>query len=43
MPRTKDPNAPTVVKACTSLDDLTLTLLEKIRHKNQLTKTTRRR
>ena len=39
MPRTKDPNAPTVVKACTSLDDLTLTLLEKIRHKNQLTKT----
>jgi len=39
MPRTKDPNAPTIVKACTSLDDLTLTLLEKIRHKNQLTKT----
>ena len=38
MPRTKDPNAPTLIKACTSLDDLTLTLLEKIRHKFHLTK-----
>jgi hypothetical protein len=38
MPRTKDPNAPKLVKACTSLDDLTLTLLEKIRHKLHLTK-----
>ena len=38
MPRTKDPNAPVLIKACTSLDDLTLTLLEKIRHKLHLTK-----
>jgi hypothetical protein len=38
MPRTKDPNAPTLIKACTSLDALTLTLLEKIRHKFHLTK-----
>jgi hypothetical protein len=38
MPRTKDPDAPQLIKACTSLDELTLTLLEKIRHKFQLTK-----
>ena len=38
MPRTKDPNAPQLIKACTSLDDLTLTLLERIRHKFHLTK-----
>ena len=38
MPRTKDPNAPQLIKACTSLDDLTLTLLERIRHKYHLTK-----
>ena len=38
MPRIKNPNAPTLIKACTSLDDLTLTLLEKIRHKDHLTK-----
>jgi hypothetical protein len=38
MPRTKDPDAPELIKACTSLDELTLTLLEKIRHKFQLTK-----
>ena len=38
MPRTKDPAAPQLIKACTSLDDLTLTLLEKIRHKSHLTK-----
>ena len=38
MPRTKDPIAPTLIKACTSLDDLTLTLLDKIRHKFHLTK-----
>ena len=33
MPRIKDPNAPTLIRACLSLDDPTLTLLEKIRHK----------
>jgi len=38
MPRTKNPAAPTLIKACTSLDDLTLTLLETIRHKDHLTK-----
>jgi hypothetical protein len=38
MPRTKDPAAPQLIKACTSLDELTLTLLEKIRHKFHLTK-----
>ena len=38
MTRTKDPDAPQLIKACTSLDELTLTLLEKIRHKFQLTK-----
>jgi hypothetical protein len=38
MPRTKNPAAPTLIKACTSLDDLTLTLLENIRHKDHLTK-----
>jgi hypothetical protein len=38
MPRTKNPNAPTLVKACTSLDDLTVTLLEKIRQKLHLSK-----
>ena len=38
MPRTKDLTAPQLIKACTSLDDLTLTLLEKIRHKLHLTK-----
>ena len=38
IPRTKDPDAPQLIKACTSLDELTLTLLEKIRHKFQLTK-----
>jgi len=38
MPRIKDPDAPQLIKACTSLDELTLTLLEKIRHKFQLTK-----
>jgi hypothetical protein len=38
MPRTKDLTAPQLIKACTSLDELTLTLLEKIRHKFQLTK-----
>ena len=38
MPRTKNPDAPQLIKACTSLDDLTLTLLEKIRHKSHLTK-----
>ena len=38
MPRTKDPAVQTLIKACTSLDDLTLTLLEKIRHKFHLTK-----
>jgi hypothetical protein len=38
MPRTKDPSAPTRIKACTSLDELTLTLLEKIRHKFHLSK-----
>jgi hypothetical protein len=38
MPRTKDPNAPTLIRACLSLDDSTLTLLEKIRHKFHLTK-----
>ena len=38
MPRTKDPDAPQLIKACTSLDELTLTLLEKIRHKFHLTK-----
>jgi hypothetical protein len=38
MPRTKYPDAPQLIKACTSLDELTLTLLEKIRHKFQLTK-----
>jgi len=38
MPRTKDLAAPQLIKACTSLDDLTLTLLEKIRHKLHLTK-----
>ena len=38
MPRIKNSNAPTLIKACTSLDDLTLTLLEKIRHKHHLTK-----
>ena len=38
MPRTKDPNAPTLIRACLSLDDSTLTLLEKIRHKFQMTK-----
>ena len=38
MPLTKDPNAPQLIKACTSLDDLTLTLLERIRHKFHLTK-----
>ena len=38
MPRIKNPNAPTLIKTCTSLDDLTLTLLEKIRHKDHLPK-----
>jgi len=38
MPRTKNPDAPQLIKACTSLDELTLTLLEKIRHKFHLTK-----
>jgi hypothetical protein len=38
MPRTKDPDAPQLIKACTSLDELTLTLLEKIRRKFQLSK-----
>ncbi len=38
MPRTKEPGAPQLIKACTSLDELTLTLLEKIRHKFHLTK-----
>jgi len=38
MPRTKNPTTPTLIKACTSLDELTLILLEKIRHKLHLTK-----
>ncbi len=38
MPRTKDPDAPQLIKACASLEEMTLTLLEKIRHKFQLTK-----
>jgi hypothetical protein len=38
MPRIKDPNAPTLIRACLSLDESTLTLLEKIRHKFHLTK-----
>jgi len=38
MPRTKDPDAPQLIRACISLDELTLTLLENIRHKFQLTK-----
>jgi len=38
MPRTKNPDAPQLIKACTSLDDLTLTLIEKTRHKFHLTK-----
>jgi hypothetical protein len=38
MSRTKDPDAPQLIKACTSLDELTLTLLEKISHKCHLTK-----
>jgi hypothetical protein len=38
MPRTKNPYAPQLIKACTSLDELTLKLLEKIRHKFHLTK-----
>jgi hypothetical protein len=38
MPRVKDATAPLRVKACTSLDELTLTLLEKIRQKLHLTK-----
>jgi hypothetical protein len=38
MPRIKDPNAPTLIRACLSLDDPTLTLLEKIRHKFHLSK-----
>ena len=38
MPRTKDLSAPKRIKACTSLDELTLTLLEKIRHKFHLSK-----
>jgi hypothetical protein len=38
MPRTKDLSAPKRIKACTSLDELTLTLLEKIRLKFHLTK-----
>jgi hypothetical protein len=38
MPRTKNPNAPTLIRACLSLDDPTLTLLEKIRHKFHLSK-----
>jgi len=38
MPRTKDPAAPQLIKACTSLDELTLTLLENIRHKSHLSK-----
>ena len=38
MPRTKAPDASERIKACTSLDELTLTLLEKIRHKFHLSK-----
>jgi len=38
MPRTKNPDAPQLIKACTSLDEVTLKLLEKIRHKFHLTK-----
>ena len=38
MPRPKNPDAPQLIKACTSLDELTLTLLEKIRHKFHLKK-----
>ena len=38
MPRIKDPNAPTFIRACLSLDDPTLTLLEKIRHEFHLSK-----
>lgn len=38
MPRIKDPNAPALIRACLSLDDPTLTLLEKIRHKFHLSK-----
>ncbi len=38
MPRTKDPTAPPLIRACLSLDESTLTLLEKIRHKFHLTK-----
>jgi hypothetical protein len=38
MARTKNPNAPTLIRACLSLDESTQTLLEKIRHKFHLTK-----
>ena len=38
MPRTKAPDASERIKACTSLDELTLTLLEKIRNKFHLSK-----
>lgn len=38
MPRTKDLNAPTLIRTCLSIDDLTLTLIEKIRHQFHLTK-----
>ena len=38
MPRTKDPTAPRSSGLVLSLDDSTLTLLEKIRHKFHLTK-----
>ena len=38
MPRIKDPNAPTFIRACLSLDDPTLTLLEKIRREFQVSK-----
>jgi hypothetical protein len=38
MPRTKAPDAPALVRACLSLDDRTLTLLEKIRREFQVSK-----
>jgi hypothetical protein len=38
MPRTKAPSAPQRITTCTSLDDLALTLLERIRLKLDLTK-----
>jgi len=39
MPRIQDTNAPTLIRACLSLDDPTLTLLEKIKSKFRLSKT----